>query len=246
MQKRGVQRYFKLLPLVVILAFSGSSIAGALDATSDSYHLSEIQFGGSANFNGCSDDYCAEVSIGDMTSGSGSSENYTVEFGQVTEDEPLLEVIVQDGESNLGILSAENTATKTALIKIRSYLTGGYTLRITGDAPKFGTHSLNTLAFPTVSTPGVEQFGVNLVANSSPVVGSNPIQTPAGGIEFGKASSNYAMANMFMYLSGDTVGYSEVDSGQTDYTLSMIVNISNSTPAGHYFGDYAVVVIPAF
>jgi hypothetical protein len=246
MQKRGVLRYFKLLALVIVLAFSSSSIVGALDANSDSYQLSEVQFGGSTNFNGCSDDYCAEVSIGDMTSGTSSSSSYGVEFGQILEDEPSLEVIVIPGESNLGILSAENTATKTAIIKVRSYLSGGYILRVTGDSPKFGTHNLKTPAIPTASVPGLEQFGINIVANSSPSVGSNPIQAPGSGIELGKASGNYSLENMFMYLSGDTVAYSDTDSSQTDYTLSMIVNISNSTPAGHYFGDYAVVVIPAF
>lgn len=246
MQKRGILDCFRLLSLVMVLVFAVPSVAGALNSNSESYQLSEVQLGGTINQNGCSEGYCAEVSIGDTNAGGASSDNYSVEFGEIVDDEPVLEVVVEAGESNLGILSTEETATKTALIKIRSYLAGGYTMQITGDAPQFGTHSLSTPTVPSLSTPGLEQFGINLVENSSPNVGANPVQAPDVGVEFGKVSSNYNTPNMFMYISGSTVAYSETDSGRTDYTLSMIVNISNSTPAGHYFGDYTVVVVPAF
>lgn len=247
MQKRGVFVYFKFLPLAVLLAFAVPGFAGALTSNSDSYQLSEVQLGGTINQSSCSDGYCAEVSIGDMTAGESSSESYSIEFGEIVDaDEPMLEVIVEDGQSNLGVLSTESTATKTALVKVRSYLAGGYILQIVGDAPKFGAHTLNTPLVPTLSVPGQEQFGINLVDNSNPDVGSDPVQSPSDGVEFGKPSVNYQTPDMFMFISGDTVAYSEADSGRTDYTISMIVNISNATPAGHYFGDYAVVVVPAF
>ena len=56
----------------------------------------------------------------------------------------------------------------------------------------------------------------------------------------------YNIPNWFKYRSGETVARSLTDSGRTDYTVTMIVNISSSTPAGEYAGDFAAVVIPAF
>lgn len=181
-----------------------------------------------------------------MATGGGASTNYSATFGPVTGTDPLLEVIINPGVSNLGDFSSTATATKTTVVKIRSYLSSGYILQIVGDPPKISGHTLTALSLPTASTPGVEQFGINAVANTSPNIGAAPVQVPSSQFSYGVVNSGYNTANLFKYVSGDTVAHSSVASGETDYTISVIVNISNTTPAGHYTADYAAVVVPVY
>lgn len=203
----------------------------------------ETEFGAGTSTESCSTQYCAKASIGEV---GGASSATTASFGDAKYSEPILEMIVTAGNSNLGVLTTEHTATVTTSIKIRNYLSGGYALQIIGDPPKFNGHTLEASATPVASTPGTEQFGVNIVANTTPSVGADPVQSPADKGIFGVADPAYATANMFKYVSGDVFARSVQDSGGTDYTLSMIVNISSLTPSGHYSGDFSAVLIPAY
>lgn len=245
MQKRRLWGYTSLV-LVMALAFCvsvGAKYVVAQTATSPNYQVVESEFGGTTADETCSTQYCATVSIGEL--GSASSKN-TPAFGIVNYSEPIIEMIVTSDGSSMGTLTTERTATKTILVKIRNYQTGGYQLQIVGEPPKYQGYTLAALTTPTASQQGAEQFGINVVANTDPSVGADPLQIPAGAITFGEPAEDYATANMFMYRSGDVVARSTQDSGGTDYTISIIINISSQTPAGHYAGDFSAVVIPGF
>lgn len=229
-----------------VVSLLGVGTAYATTSNSSSYQMTEAQFGSGSTLESCSGQYCAQASIGDLGAGRSSSPVSTAAFGQVPEGDPLLEVIVDQGISDLGVLSSEKTSTKTMTVRIRNYLSDGYTLQIVGDAPKFKGHTLKTASTPVASQAGVEQFGINAVANTTPKVGLDPLQVPSDLFSFGVVNENYGAPNLFKYKSGDTVARSDSESGRTDYTISMIVNVSNSTPAGHYSGDFAAVVIPVF
>lgn len=212
-------------------------------SSSNNYQMVESQFGNASSNESCSAGYCASVSIGNDSQTSPVS---TPEFGEVNYSEPLLEMIVIPGESNLGELTTEKTGAKVMQVKIRNYLTGGYRLQIIGDAPKYGDRMLNTLTTPTDSSPGKEQFGINVVANTVPSIGANPIVQPGDGNALGLVLDNYKIQNKFMYVSGQTIAETDTNTGGADYTITMIVNISNETPAGKYSSDFAAVVIPYF
>jgi hypothetical protein len=164
----------------------------------------------------------------------------------VTESDPLLEVIVDPGVSNLGTLTAEQTAYKTSIVRVRSYLSNGYILQVFGNPPKYGGHTLSTPSTPSSSVPGTEQFGINAALNTTPSVGADAVQVPSNETSFGVVNDDYKIPNKFKYVNGGEVARSLTESGQTDYTISMIVNISNATPAGHYSGDFSVVVTPFY
>jgi hypothetical protein len=181
-----------------------------------------------------------------MATGKAKTSEATATFGPVTEGEPLLEVIVNPGVSNLGTLSADETASKTTTVQVRNYLSGGYMLQVTGSPPKYKDHVLKTPTVPTASIKGTEQFAINATTNTTPAIGAGVVQFPDNLTSFGKVEDNYDIANMFMYKSGDVIARSPTESGQSTYTISMIVNISNETPAGHFSGDFSAVVIPIF
>lgn len=238
--------HVKVLLLAVSFVMLGTGTALAQSSQSPSFQLEEPQFGAGSALETCSGQYCAQASIGDMGSGIGDSSSASFTAADALEEEPLLEVIVEPGASHLGVLSTDATSHKMVVLKIRTYLSDGYIVQITGAPPKYEDHSLVVPSSPTASAPGTEQFALNLVANSSPQVGADPVQTPSGDISFGYVTDSYKTSNLFMYRSGDIVARSDSESGQTDYTISMIVNVAGSTPAGHFSGDYAAVVTPRF
>ncbi len=243
MQNWRPWRYAKLLLLTVLFVIAGAGTAFAQTSTSNNYQLTETQFG--ATQESCSGQYCAQATIGDISNGNAMTSS-SATFEDIVDNEPLLDVIIGSSASNLGVLSTETTATKTTTVQVRTYLTGGYTLQIIGGAPKFGEHVLKTPTTPTASKPGTEQFALNAVANTTPNVGANPVQVPDGQGAFGVVEDDYFTPNRFKYVSEEVVARGVTDSGRTDYTISMIINISSATPAGHYTGDFAAVVIPAF
>ena len=248
MRNWRVWLYTRTSLLAVLLAVCVTVPAFAQTATSDNYQVTETEFNSGGTLDSCSGQYCARASIGNMnagSSGSAAGESSAV-FDPAPGTDPRLEVIVDPGESNLGILKPETTATKTTVVRINNYLAGGYTLQLIGDPPKFGNHSLNTPSSPTSSQLGEEQFAINIVANTVPSVGASPLQVPSNTITFGEAADNYDTPNQFMYSSEDVIARSDATSGRTDFTITMIINVSAATPAGHYTGEYQAVVVPAF
>jgi len=243
MRNWRVGNYAKVALFIAVITFGGAGTVMAQTSNSNNYQMTESEFG--TTDEACSGRYCAQVSIGDLSDGSKMVSN-TAQFGDIIDNEPQLDVIIEPGNSNLGILSINETASRTTKVQVRSYLTGGYTLQMLGDAPEFEGHTLKRLTSPTASKAGTEQFGINVVENTAPGVGMNPVQVPADTMTFGVVGDDYKTPNLFKYLNEDVIARSDTLSGRTDYTVSMIVNISSSTPAGHYTGDFFAVVIPAF
>ncbi|MET0979952.1 MAG: hypothetical protein ABWX90_01700, partial [Candidatus Saccharimonadales bacterium] len=179
MQKRRLRQYVQLILLVVVFVSAGTGTMVAAVSSSSSYQVTETEFSAGSSAETCSGQYCSRTSIGDVSAGSSTSPGNAVKFGTVTSGQPLLEVIVEPGTSDLGTLTAEHTATKTMIVRIRNYLSNGYTLQIVGNAPKVGDHTLNTPSTPTASAPGTEQFAINAAANTTPNVGAGPVQVPS-------------------------------------------------------------------
>lgn len=120
-------------------------------------------------------------------------------------------------------------------------------LQIVGDAPKYKNHNLKTVSGVIEPRPGTEQFGINAVANTVPTdVGANPKFQPSGEDAISLARPGYNTPNVFKYVNGDTIASSQENSGGAEFVITMMVNISNSTPAGLYSGDFAAVILPYY
>lgn len=232
--------------LMLLLAIGAIGHVSADTSSSASYKLDQAQFGSGSQSQSCSSTYCADATAGDTVVGSASSANYSAQFGSDTSDVPLLEVIASGGIDDLGVLDTDHTGVSTATVKVRSYLSKGYIIQVTGSAPTQGSHALHTDTTPTSSHAGAEQFGINLATNATPSVGADPVQEPSGTFSFGNVADNYATPNLFMYSNGDIVAQSDTSTGETDYTISMILNVSNVTPGGHYSGTFSAVVVPLY
>lgn len=235
---------FASLVLVVgsVVALAG---VAAAQSSSSNYRVNEYFFGSGGELEACSDSYCSKQSAGELAVGNTSSSSYQANAGFNTTSDPILEVAV-NGSVDFGVLSTNATATGTANVQVRTYLASGYNMIIAGVPPTYSGHSLDPVSAGTEADPGTEQFGINLRNNSSPNIGIDPEQVPDSTFSFGLPTADYNVPNEFKYQDRDTIAYSDSSSGQTNYTLSMIANMSNLTAAGRYETKLSIVVVPVF
>ena len=242
-----------------------SACTGGQQTCSSGYGVSEAFFGTGGQLcdpNDLADSahsatYCAKTAAGETGVGSTASGNaYQAQAGFNTNRDPSLTVVVNDSQcadfgsasKSLGVLSAASASFTSVNFSVKSYLAGGYTVQTVGQAPTYTSGSSHTLATMSggTSTPGTEQFGINLVANTTPAVGNNVQQLPDTTFGFGQAVSGYNTANHFRYNDGDQIASSAKSSGTTCYDISYLFNISNTTPAGMYAFNQSIVATSTF
>ncbi|HSX43199.1 MAG TPA: hypothetical protein VLF59_03875 [Candidatus Saccharimonadales bacterium] len=234
-----------LLGLVLCMSIVGTA-AATQTSTSPHYSVSETQFGTGSIEHQCSTNYCAKSSTGDTAVGSTSSDNYSAQAGSNTNGDPRLDVsVTPNGSQDLGTLDNTQTGATSATIDVRIYNSNGYNLLLSGAAPSQGTHTITALTTPGYSQQGQEQFGVNMVTNTSPSIGAAATKQPSGDSAVAYLADDYKTTNMFKYVPGDVLA-SCPDNGEAVYTLSMIMNVSNVTPGGRYTGAIAAIVVPVF
>lgn len=211
--------------------------AAAQQSASPNYQVNEVFFGSGGELEACSATYCAKQSAGEIAAGHAAGNLFQTQAGFNTDRIPYLAFSVDTTNTNIGSLSEFGTATATATFAVKTYLASGYVVRVVSDPPTSDGigHQLNALASPTAPDPGTEQFGINLVANTSPTTfGADPVQVPDNTFSFGTVASGYNTPDLFKYVKGDIIASSNRSSGQTDYTMSFIYDISNVTPEGLY------------
>jgi hypothetical protein len=231
-----------MVGLAVVLLIPATVLALPYQSASSNYEVNEVFFGAGGALNDCSTTYCAKEAIGETAVGNPKSTNYQAHAGFNTDRNPYLQFIVNGTNTNIGVLSTGSATTTTGTFSVKSYLSSGYSVVTVSNPPQYNSYTMHALSTPTASSPGTEQFGMNLVANTSPTTfGANPSQNPSSAFGFGVAAAGYNTANVYKYVAGNTIADSASSSGETDYTISYLFNISNLTPGGAYsFNDVLV------
>lgn len=213
---------------------------GAVDPKSSNFQFNESSIGTGGLYGASSTNYKANSSTGDIAVGSSSSNNYQVDSGTKTQRDPALSFAVTSPNASFGKLSPSQASTATSTFTVSNYTSYGYIVQVYGKPPSYNDRSIAAMDISGTSQPGVEQFGINLVANTSPVsFGTNPDN---GQFGFGSVTDDYNVANRFRYISGETIAKAEKSSGETKYTISYLVNVSGLTPGGTYLSNQTLVV----
>lgn len=242
---KNVSRALLIIAIALFIAVLPKIVAAAPPYTSSTYGADQV-FMGNGGVNGASSaSYKADASLGNTGVGTTNSASYQPLNGYAPAAEPYIMFSVDNANIDLGVLSIASTAYTSGTFHVEAYLAEGYVVTNASDPPSYTsgvtTHTFNNLTTPTAATPGTEQFGINVVANTSPSVGANPVQIPDSSFSFGQAAPGYNTANLFKYIKGNTIAYSSKSSGITDYTVSYIYNISSTTPAGQYLFNHIMV-----
>lgn len=132
--------------------------------------------------------------------------------------------------SDMGTLSHDSTLTAQSQMAAGTNATRGFVITANGETLSAGTNVIDALGSPSSSTPGVNQFGINLTRNDELQIG----ELPEGSWTNAFASPKYAQPNKYLFVSGDPVAYSTNVSLMKKFTVSYIVNSSQSLRAGVY------------
>lgn len=179
--------------------------------------------------------------IGGLTGGS------RLQAGFNTDRTEYLEFQVNTASIDFGTLATGSTATGTATFSVKSYLANGYQVVTASTPPKNSSYTMAGMASPAASAAGTEQFGINLRANTSPTTfGANPVQQPDDTFSFGAPATGYNTVNQYKYVNGDVIASSSRSSGQTDFTISYILNIGSLTRGGTYTMSHVLVATSTF
>lgn len=238
-------RWTIITAMLFLVVMTTRQVIVMAQGASPGYRIDESYLGPGGELESGSTNFSVQAgqqSVGNTGTVEGTSTNYRTQGGATTTNDPTLRCAINTSSLNLGALSIATTATATASFSVLNYTSYGYNVSIIGNTPGNGGYNLTNMSSNAASSTGTEQFGINLVANTSPTVfGSNPAQIPDSTFSFGTAAANYNTSNSFRYVSGETVATAPKSSGQTDFTISYIVNVSTTTPGGSYNGNQVIV-----
>jgi len=129
----------------------------------------------------------------------------------------------------LGSLTTSATGSGTSTMTAATNAINGYSITVAGTTLTSGGNTITALAAPTASSTNSRQFGINLVANTTPAVG-----TASSGAGSGVAATGYNTANLFKFVTGDTVASATAPTNSNTFTTSYIANINGVTAPGAY------------
>lgn len=246
--KDKTKQFFALLFVVILL---GGGVAGAQTPSSSSYSVPESGFSSGSAIDANSASYNARVSAGNLGVGFSESGSYLGFAGFITPEDEYAELYIPVTNIDMGVLDPGVPGTGTAIISARTYLNNQYVIISPRDPPTSeGGEQIDPMTTAAAFSASVEQFGINLVANTSPVAqGANPSRQPVdnGFFAFGEAAPGYNTADNYQYNAGDIIARSVTRGyGETDYTISYMLNVTSVTPAGLYRMEQDLVLTATF
>jgi hypothetical protein len=132
----------------------------------------------------------------------------------------------------LGTLTTSSTGTGISSMTVGTNGATGYSIGYAGNTLTSGSNTITPMAAAAGSTQNSKQFGINLMANTTPPIGSNKSGTGSGIVP---VASGYDVANSFKFnVAGDLVATATVPTNTNTFTTSYIANIDAITAAGAY------------
>lgn len=234
------QSSFLALLMVIALVVPPAPVY-ADESSSTNYRVDQTFFGTGGELDNASANFRAKTSVGELGVGDTASASYLAKAGFNTAEDPFIEFVVDATNVDLGTLTTASTASTSGTFQVRAWRAAGYAVTTAADPPRNGTYTLSTANSPTAAAPGTEQFGINLVANTTPSVGAAPVQLPDNTFSFGQVDTAYATANVYKYTKGDRIAFATQSTSITRYTVSYIYNISTLTAGGEYKFNHIMV-----
>lgn len=142
---------------------------------------------------------------------------------------------------NFGSLSSSHSDQAASQLMVATNAGNGYVIQIYGTTMTSGNNIIDAITDGAASRPGTSQFGINLRANTVPVIGSDP-----AGPGSGQPTSSYNNPNHFQFVSNDTIVNSVTADNFRKYTVSYLLNASPSQPGGVYVSTLTYVCAGSF
>lgn len=259
---KNKQRLILTFILSIVLFLNSTGVVILAQSSSNNYKIEEYYFGTGGEVESSSPNYKARQSAGSLGVGSTSSDNFDADTGFNTQSEPFLEMAVMDATVDFGELDSGTASYGAAQagacncsFYVKTYLSSEYVV-VTASQPPTSEggevlDAKSTLGAPS-SSDAVEEFGMNLVANTVPAIfGTDPINQPDDTFADGEAETGYDQPDNFKYGAGDIIARSQATPnnpavGLTEYTISYIAKPGINTPAGFYQMNHELIAIATF
>jgi len=170
--------YFLFIAIWAIVAVMMFNFPAAA-LKSANYQLIEPVVGGVGSNNSASTDYQVRTSGALDGVGTSSDTSAQIEAGHQTTGNPALSFGIVNADVAFGTFSPTTTATTTASFEVSDYTSYGYIVQIFGTPPTNDGYTIKPLATNSTSQVGVNQYGINLVANTEPPLQVGTSQAPA-------------------------------------------------------------------
>jgi hypothetical protein len=155
------------------------------------------------------------------------------------------------------LFSPTDTAVATSQMAASTNAGAGYVITVNGPTLTSGSNTITPLNALDTSKKGVSQFGLNLKENTTASASTFTIMDDAEVSPLpnatnyrGQAATDYDTADSFKFANGNTVANSfNGGAGGTDaqiFTVSYIVNVPGSQPAGTYTSTLTYICTPTF
>jgi hypothetical protein len=142
--------------------------------------------------------------------------------------------------SDVGILTPIVTGLAQSQMVVASNADGGYSMWVQGGTMTSGNNTIPAMT-GAAAVQGVSQFGINLRANTAPVIGQEPTGPGVGAV-----SPGYDTQNQFRYQSGDFLATTTDPDDSRKYTVSYVVNVDEDQPGGVYATTLTYIVLANF
>ncbi len=152
------------------------------------------------------------------------------------------------------LFSPTDTATTTSQMAASTNAGSGYDITVNGTTLTSGANTIVAMGASTTGVHGISQFGINLKANttstSTPAVGLEVAPVANGTNYKGQADTGYNTVDNFKFGTSNSVADSANGGpGGSDaqiFTVSYIVNVPGSQPAGTYTTTLTYICTPLF
>jgi hypothetical protein len=152
------------------------------------------------------------------------------------------------------LFSPTDTATTFSQMAASTNAGSGYNITVNGPTLTSGSNTVTAMGASAVGVRGTSQFGLNLKANttstSTPAVGTEVAPAANGTNYRGQAITGYNTIDNFKFVTADSVANSaNGGAGGTDaqiFTVTYIVNVPGSQPAGTYTSTLTYICTPTF
>lgn len=252
LQNNNISTTIKLMARRLLLILSALLVAVMwpqlshvfAQSQSTNFTLKETSLGGLGNNGSQSTNFQATTGGGTLGIGNNTATNTQINAGNETTDDPGLSFAITSPTISFGSFSAATATTSTSTFEVSNYTSYGYVVMMVGTPPTNGAHTISAMGSTDTSQAGTEQYGINLVANTSPTsFGANPNH---GQFGFGDANTGYDTPNNFRFVSGEQIATGPKSSGKTIYTVSYLINVSSLTPGGVYTANQTFIVTATF
>lgn len=144
---------------------------------------------------------------------------------------PVLTFAISSATVAFGTVVTGTASTGTHTISAATNATGGFTVTYIGATLTSGGNTITSAGTLAASNTAIEQFGLNLKANTTPSVGT-AVTTNAGTCGI---ATNYNTVNSFSFAVSTTTPVTAVTApADCVYTAAYLANVSSVTEAGAY------------